>query len=154
MKNICMNIQEQIVSGLKMTSPEDQVHLKNCPDCALFLAMMEFTKEEGNGAEEFTVPEKLDRIVLETAHKRIEHRSLRIWKIALPIAASFLFCAGLIFYAVPGPEKTPVTRATVQKPVPQKDSGSWNNDFEEKLFKFSCDVGSGISSMSGTLDLI
>lgn len=132
----CPEVIEAIASGLPRDA-ETEHHIAECPDCALFLRMSAL--ENTGGAE---VPAHLDAAILAEARRHAAHRTFRLWKIALPIAASFAVAFGLAFYSLmPSvPEKTDAPAVVAQTPS--------LFDYDDSLIALSCDVADGAQLLS------
>lgn len=132
----CPEVIEAIASGLPRDA-ETERHIAECPDCALFLRMSAL--ENTGGAE---VPAHLDAAILAEARRHAAHRTFRLWKIALPIAASFAVAFGLAFYSLmPSvPEKTDAPAVVAQTPS--------LFDYDDSLIALSCDVADGAQLLS------
>lgn len=134
----CPEVIEAIASGLPRDA-ETEHHIAECPDCALFLRMSAL---ENTGDAE--VPAHLDAAILAEARRHAAHRTFRLWKIALPIAASFAVAFGLAFYSLmPSvPEKTDAPAVVAQTPS--------LFDYDDSLIALSCDVADGAQLLSCT----
>lgn len=132
----CPEVIEAIASGLPRDA-ETERHIAECPDCALFLRMSAL--ENTGGAE---VPAHLDAAILAEVRRHAAHRTFRLWKIALPIAASFAVAFGLAFYSLmPSvPEKTDAPAVVAQTPS--------LFDYDDSLIALSCDVADGAQLLS------
>ena len=147
MKKICDNVMIALAEGEKL-SPELEQHLASCPDCALFRRTMGLPADDA----EFTVPEPLDTAIHEAARKHIVSMKWRIWKIALPIAASFAVCFGFAFYAY-----LPQTaQIAPQHGLPKTAAASsWNtSDFDDSLITLTCDVARGYTAITNVYDTL
>ena len=132
----CPEVIEAIASGLPRDA-ETELHIAECPDCALFLRMSAL--ENTGGAE---VPAHLDAAILAEARRHAAHRTFRLWKIALPIAASFAVAFGLAFYSLmPSVPEKPEAPAVAQT-VPSLF------DYDDSLIALSCDVADGAQLLS------
>lgn len=132
----CPEVIEAIASGLPCDA-ETERHIAECPDCALFLRMSAL--ENTGGAE---VPAHLDAAILAEAHRHAARRTFRLWKIALPIAASFAVAFGLAFYSLmPSVPEKPEAPAVAQT-VPSLF------DYDDSLIALSCDVADGAQLLS------
>lgn len=131
----CPEVIEAIASGLPRDA-ETERHIAECPDCALFLRMSAL---ENTGNAE--VPAHLDAAILAEARRHAAHRTFRLWKIALPIAASFAVAFGLAFYSLmPSVPEKPEAPAVAQTPS--------LFDYDDSLIALSCDVADGAQLLS------
>lgn len=131
----CPEVIEAIASGLPRDA-ETERHIAECPDCALFLRMSAL---ENTGNAE--VPAHLDTAILAEARRHAARRTFRLWKIALPIAASFAVAFGLAFYSLmPSVPEKPEAPAVVQTPS--------LFDYDDSLIALSCDVADGAQLLS------
>lgn len=147
MKKICDNVMIALAEGEQL-SPELERHLESCPDCALFRRTMSLQFNDSG----FTVPETLDAAVHEAARKHIVAMKWKIWKIALPIAASFAVCFGFAFYAY-----LPQTAQVAPQQGRQKPAAvsSWNtSDFDDSLITLTCDVARGYTAITNVYDTL
>ena len=138
MKIRCTDIIPVLTEGGKLT-PEMEGHLRNCPDCAFLRTLGENPVEE----QECDIPEALDRTIREAARKHLAAAKWKVWKIAVPIAASFAVCFGILFYTVqPGRDVSKI-------PSPTQTASSWGtSDFDENMFALSCDAAGGVSAFN------
>ncbi len=146
MKTNCDNVMIALAEG-ETLSPEQERHLEACPDCALFRRTLAL-KNDDPGPK---VPQALDAVILQAAQKQIVHRKWRIWKIVLPVAASFAVCFGFAFYAAL-PQTAPVGRPAAGQSAALSASSWSTSDFDDNLIALSCDVASGYTAISNVYD--
>lgn len=132
----CPEVIEAIASGLPRDA-ETERHIAECPDCALFLRMSSL---ETAGRTE--VPAHLDAAILAEARRHAAHRTFRLWKIALPIAASFAVAFGLAFYSLMPSEPEKTDAPAVAQTTPSLF------DYNDSLISLSCDVADGAQLLS------
>ena len=110
------------------------------------------------------VPAYLDEAVLKAATVPVSKPRWKfiVWKVAVPAAAAFAIAAGLLFYqplSVTGNKgqgigRQPIKKQNVEKTVVAKDDSGLTENFDEQIFAFALDIGSGMSSVSETLDSV
>ncbi|MBE6405700.1 MAG: DUF3379 domain-containing protein [Lentisphaerae bacterium] len=168
--NICEQTKIRMLEGAAL-SVEEQKHLETCPDCRSLAAFAK--RMEQLPAMEKEVPAYLDEAVLKAASVPVSKPRWKmvLWKVAVPVAATFAFVSGLLFYQsnddisgqsvspvkvpVAVKKKTPVqTVASVEvkkEPVINKEPVK---TFDEQIFELAEDVGSGMTSFSETMDSV
>lgn len=142
MKTTCTKVMQEIAAGDVRSSATEQ-HLAECPDCALFLRINSLEADHSG----IPVPEHLDAAVLAEARKYTARRRWRLWKIALPIAASFVLSFGIAFYSLlpePVPKKNAVA-AAVQTPS--------LFEYDDSLIVLSCEVANGASLITNVYEI-
>lgn len=146
MKKICDNVMIALAEGEQLP-PELERHLNSCPDCALFHRMMNLNVDQTYDQ----VPEALDAAIHEAARKQMISRKWRVWKIVLPIAASFAVCFGFAFYAY-----LPQTAQVSPQNMPKTAAvSSWStSDFDDSLITLTCDVASGYTAITNVYDTL
>lgn len=100
----CKKIMNRILSG-KITA-DGKTHLQNCADCRSLAAISGMFHDLQ--LKSLEVPAGLDKTVLDYAkQKRYNHSRalLFIRKIAIPLAACFIVCAGLAYNQYQGKNK-------------------------------------------------
>ena len=141
MKTICTNIMRETESGAAR-SAEMERHLAECPDCALFHRISTL-EHDTSGIQ---VPEQLDTVILAEARRYAARRRWRVWKIAVPVAASFLVSFGIAFYSLlPAPASPNLTATATQ-------SASLS-DYDDSLISLSCEVASGASLIASAYEI-
>ena len=92
------------------------------------------------------VPEKLDEVILTEARRHAARRHWRVWKVAVPIAASFVLSFGIAFYSLMPSQasSSPRQQSTVQSSV---------FDYDESLISLSCEVADGAALLSNVYDI-
>ena len=164
--NICEQTKIRMLEGAALSS-EEQAHLESCADCRSLAAFAE--RMEHLPLMEKEVPAYLDEAVLKAASVPVSKPrwNFIVWKVAVPAAAAVAVAAGFLLYQ-PAVEtgkkenvivkkqdpKKPVMPKKVEKKVVAKDDSGLTENFDEQIFAFALDVGTGMSSVSETLDSV
>ena len=143
MNTTCADVMREIASG-EVRSAAAEKHLAECPDCALFLRISTLEAED-SGYEE--VPEALDAAILAEAGRQVARRRWKLWKIALPIAASFVLSFGIAFYSLMPAQNVPVSR--MQQGVAQTSIF----DYDDSLISLSCEVADSAALFSNVYEI-
>ena len=100
----------------------------------------------GRQLDRIPVPEKLDEVILTEARRHATRRHWRVWKVAVPIAASFVLSFGIAFYSLMPSQasSSPRQQSTVQSSV---------FDYDESLISLSCEVADGAALLSNVYDI-
>ena len=159
--NICEQTKIRMLESAAL-SVEEQAHLESCADCRSLAAFTE--RMEQLPPMEKEVPAYLDEAVLKAASVPVSkpHWKFIVWKVAVPAAAAFAIAAGLLFYqplSVSGNKRKVIVRQMIQekkvgKTVVAKEDTGLTENFDEQIFAFALDVGTGMSSVSETLDSV
>lgn len=170
--NICEQTKIRMLEGAAL-SVEEQKHLETCPDCRSSAAFAK--RMEQLPAMEKEVPAYLDEAILKAASVPVSKPRWKmvLWKVAVPVAATFAFVSGLLFYQstenVDGQGSQNLkTQAAVKKDsarqvasvsrkidnAVKKEVISYSENFDEQIFSLAVDVGSGMSSFSETMDSV
>ncbi|MBQ9770457.1 MAG: hypothetical protein IJW23_01395 [Lentisphaeria bacterium] len=162
--NICEQTKIRMLEGASL-SAEEQKHLETCLDCRSLAAFTQ--RMEQLPPMEKEVPAYLDEAILKAASVPVSKPRWKfvVWKVALPAAAAFAFAAGVLFYApveeMKGSGKVVVRKqvqkkrtASVKKNVAAKETPVLTENFDEQVFSFALDVGSGMNTFSETLDSV
>ena len=142
METTCAKVMQELASG-ERCSAEAEKHLAECPDCALFQRMCGLETAADDLPK---VPEKLDEVILTEARRHAARRHWRIWKVAVPIAASFVLSFGIAFYSL-----LPAKSSSV--PRQQNTVQSSFFDYDESLISLSCEVADGAALLSNVYDI-
>lgn len=142
METTCAKVMQELASGERCSAAAEK-HLAECPDCALFQRMCGLETAADDLPE---VPEKLDEVILTEARRHATRRHWRVWKVAVPIAASFVLSFGIAFYSLMPSQASsrPRQQSTVQSSV---------FDYDESLISLSCEVADGAALLSNVYDI-
>lgn len=141
MKTICKNIMRETADGAARSADTER-HLAECPDCALFLRISAL-EHDTSGIQ---VPEHLDTVILAEAKRHAARHRWRVWKIAAPVAASFLVSFGIAFYSLlPAPAGSQLTVTATQSVS--------LSDYDDSLISLSCEVASGASLLTSAYEI-
>ena len=159
--NICEQTKIRMLEGAAF-SAEEQAHLESCADCRSLAAFAE--RMEQLPPMEKEVPAYLDEAVLKAASVPVSrpHWKFLVWKVAVPTAAAFAIVAGLLFYQPQSGSGKPrqvidrqqIQKNIIEKTVVAKDDSGLTENFDEQIFTFALDIGTGMSSVSETLDSV
>ena len=153
MNNKCKQIQFRVLEGVSL-SEEEQLHVETCMECRNFAAFAK--RVDQLPILEQDVPAYLDKAILDAASAAVptRHWIPRIWKIAVPFAAAFVFVTGVMFYQ---PELQEKKNLPKQSAVIAKNIVEYNlmeESFDEQVVSLAIDVDKGFSSVSESLDSI
>ena len=153
--NICEQTKIRMLEGATL-SAEEQAHLESCADCRSLAAFAERMEELPPMEKE--VPAYLDEAVLKAASVPVSKPRWKfiVWKVAAPAAAAFAIAAGLLFYQpLTGTgNKSQIQKKKIVKTVVVKEDSGLTENFDEQIFVFALDVGTGMNSVSETLDSV